>query len=143
MHDEDSGMVEFGDFSWNRNLSFIMKLFGNLMMFLFGLNLRKKDRFKPDLHIGDGQHLSDHGVDLTVYHIPGHSRGSVGFLTARGDFFCGDLLMNKDKPAKNNMIADKEAFRKSVEKLETLDIGTVYPGHGKPFPMEVFFNSYY
>ena len=143
MHHEDSGMVEFGDFSWNRNLSFIKKILGKMMIHIFGLNLKKKDRFKPDFYLRDGQTLTDYGFDATVYHIPGHSKGSIGFLTAERDFFCGDLLMNREKPIQSDMIADIMAFKNSVEKLRTLDINTIYPGHGKPFLMKDFFDNYY
>jgi len=142
MHHEDSGMVEFGDFSWNRNLGFIMRILGKMMTRLFGLSLKKKDRFKPDFYLREGKILTDYGFNATVYHIPGHSKGSIGFLTAEGDLFCGDLLMNKDKPVKFNMIVDNEAFKNSVDKLRTLDINTVYPGHGKPFLMKDFFDNY-
>jgi len=30
------------------------------------------------------------------------------------------------------------AANASAEKLKSLEINTVYPGHGKPFPMELF-----
>jgi len=33
---------------------------------------------------------------------------------------------------------DLSAANASVEKLKKLRIKTVYPGHGKPFPMELF-----
>jgi len=31
---------------------------------------------------------------------------------------------------------DLAAAKASVEKLKGLEVGTVYPGHGKPFSME-------
>jgi glyoxylase-like metal-dependent hydrolase (beta-lactamase superfamily II) len=37
---------------------------------------------------------------------------------------------------------DLAAAKASVEKLRGLEIHTVYPGHGKPFPMELFLNNY-
>jgi flavorubredoxin len=50
--------------------------------------------------------------------------------------------MNKKMPTKTELIADKQAFKRSVDKLRTLDINIVYPGHGKPFRITRFFESY-
>lgn len=137
MHDDDSGMVERGDMFWNR------KNPNNLIRILFGLffGLRKSDRFKPDLYVEDGYRLSDYGFDAEVLYIPGHSKGSIGILTAAGDLFCGDLLGNISKPALWSNIDDLTAANASVEKLKSLNIKAVYPGHGKPFPMEKFMKN--
>ncbi|MBA7591943.1 hypothetical protein ES708_34114 [subsurface metagenome] len=50
--------------------------------------------------------------------------------------------MNKKIPTKNDLIADQEAFEKSIDKLKMLNINIVYPGHGKPFPINEFFDNY-
>ena len=142
MHRDDLGMVERGDLFWNRKINFFMKLLGKLLIRLLGLRLKKEDRFTPDIYLDDGQSLSEYGFDATVYSIPGHSKGSIGFLTAQGEFFCGDLLMNETIPTKTNLIADKEAFTQSVDRLRKLDIKMVYPGHGKPFLINEFFDNY-
>jgi hydroxyacylglutathione hydrolase len=106
---------------------------------LFGFT--KSDRSKPDLSIEDGYDLSEYGFDAQVLSIPGHSKGSIGILTASGDLFCGDLFINMDKPALNDIIDDSAAANASVERLKSLKIHTVYPGHGKPFPMELFIKN--
>jgi hydroxyacylglutathione hydrolase len=126
-------MVERGDMLWNRNkqnipIRIIFKLF---------FRLSKSDRFKPDLHIDKGYDFSRFGFDAKVLVIPGHSKGSIGILTASGDLFCGDLLANVNKPEIWSIIDDPVAARASVEKLKRLQINTVYPGHGQPFPMEL------
>jgi hypothetical protein len=36
---------------------------------------------------------------------------------------------------------DLAAANTSVEKLSSLEIDTVYPGHGKPFPMDEFLKN--
>lgn len=61
-------MVERGDMFWNRQNP------NNLTKILFGLffNLRKSDRFKPDLYLKDGYSFSDYGFDAEVLEIPGH-----------------------------------------------------------------------
>ncbi len=141
MHIEDEGMVEKGDLFYNRDANFLMRMMGKIMLFFLRGGLKKNERFTPDLHIDDGYTLSEYGLDATVLYVPGHSKGSIGILTNNGDLFCGDLLENTNKPAKNSLIADKKAFNESVKKLKGLKIGTVYPGHGEPFPMEQFIKN--
>jgi glyoxylase-like metal-dependent hydrolase (beta-lactamase superfamily II) len=52
--------------------------------------------------------------------------------------FCGDLLGNMGKPDVWSLIDDPSAAAASVQKLTTLPIRTIYPGHGKPFSMAAF-----
>jgi len=134
MHDDDSGMVERGDMFWNRKKGNI--LFRMIAPLLFRFS--KSNRFKPDFYINEGYDLSEYGFDAQVLYIPGHSKGSIGILTAGGDLIGGDLLENTDKPALNSIMDDSTAANASVEQLKSLEIIAVYPGHGKPFPMEQF-----
>jgi glyoxylase-like metal-dependent hydrolase (beta-lactamase superfamily II) len=137
MHDDDAGMAERGDMFWNRKKGlFLIRV---LAPILFGFP--KSDRFKPDLAIKDGYDLSEYGLDAKVLSIPGHSKGSIGILTADGDLFCGDLLAYSDKTFLNSIIDDPAAANASLEKLKSLAINTVYSGHGKPFPMELFIKN--
>ena len=102
------------------------------ILFAFG----KSKRFVPDLYIEEGHDLSEYGFDARVLSIPGHSKGSIGILTPAGDLFCGDLLENTDRPGLNTIMDDVAAAKRSVEKLRSLGINTVYPGHGRPFLLE-------
>ena len=88
------------------------------------------------MYVDEGYDLSEYGLDAKVLHLPGHSKGSIGILTADGDLFCGDLFENRDKPVLSSIMDDLAAAKASVEKLKGLEVGTVYPGHGKPFSME-------
>jgi len=137
MHQDDSGMVERGDMFWNRRKG--NSLIRMMAPILFGFP--KSDRFKIDLTIEDGYDLSEYGLDAKVLSIPGHSKGSIGILTADGDLFCGDLLDYTDKPVLNSIMDDSAAANASLEKLKSLAINTVYPGHGRPFPMELFIKN--
>ena len=134
IHHDDSGMVERGDMFFNRKRPNV--LIRRMIPILSGFG--KSERFTPDLCVEDGDDLSEYGFDARVLHIPGHSKGSIGILTAGGDLFCGDLLVNTDKPVLNALMDDPVAGNASVGRLKSLEIGTVYPGHGKPFPMELF-----
>ena len=131
LHKDDSGMVERGDMFWNRES-------GNTLVRMIAptlLRFPRSARFEPDLYIEDGTDLSAYGLDARVLSIPGHSKGSIGILTAAGDLFCGDLLENRDGPALNSIMDDPVAANASVEKLKRFEINTVYPGHGEPFPI--------
>lgn len=137
MHKDDSGMAERGDMFWNRKSG--NTLIRTMAPVLFRFS--KANRFKADLFLEDGQALAEYGLDATVLSIPGHSKGSTGILTTRGDLFCGDLFGNTDKPELNSIMDDLAAASASVDKLKRLAVNTVYPGHGKPFPIEQFMQS--
>ena len=130
MHKLDSGMLENGDMFWNRKLS------NNLLkkiMQLF-IHFRKEDECTPDILLEDGTSLAEYGWDASVLNTPGHSSGSLCLLTSSGDLLCGDLLINSTgKPMLNSMMYDVEAGHTSLNRLKTLPIKTVYPGHGQPF----------
>ena len=66
--------------------------------------------------------------------LPGHSSGSIGLLTADGDFFSGDLLANSRRgPRMGPIVDDRPAMEASVALAKSVVTGTVYPGHGEPF----------
>jgi hydroxyacylglutathione hydrolase len=137
MHYDDAGMVERGDMSLNRKPKpDKVAFFFRLIMLLFGGPV-KFETFKPDIFLEDHQDLSPYGLEARVLHLPGHSKGSIGVLTPGGDLFAGDLLSNFFKPGAH-FIDDLAAWNSSIEKLKRMEIKTVYPGHGKPFPMEKF-----
>ncbi len=137
MHMDDSGMVERGDMFVNRkqpNL-FIRKLVPLLTG--FGTN----DRFNPDILVDEGFDLSRYDFDARIITLPGHSKGSIGILTANGDLYCGDLFENQTEPTLNSIMDDPEAANKAVEKLKKNKNITVYPGHGEPFILEQLTNT--
>lgn len=137
MHYDDSGMVEHGDMFWNRKkTNLFIRMIASVMF-----KLNKSDRFKPDLYFKDGSDLLEYGFNAKVLSIPGHSRGSIGILTNNGDLFCGDLFENMGKPVLNSIMDDSTAANTGVEKLKSIKIDTVYPGHGTPFPFEQFRNN--
>jgi glyoxylase-like metal-dependent hydrolase (beta-lactamase superfamily II) len=132
MHRDDSGMAEKGDMSSNRSSgNAVTRLLAPLL-----LGFGKSNRFKPDLFVEDGDDLAEYGFDAQVVSIPGHSKGSIGVLTRSGDLFGGDLLENTKGPAANSIVDDPVACEASLERLQRLEIDTVFPGHGRPFPME-------
>ena len=141
MHKADLGMVEHGDLFYSRkSRNLIIRALVKLMLPLFRMSLRKKDHFTPDIYLEEGDDLSEYGFSAQVVHIPGHSKGSIAFLTSERELFIGDILENHKKkgPVKGSLIDDSVEFRASIDKLKSLPVDTVYPGHGKPFQMSDF-----
>ena len=135
MHSADAGKAKCGDMFWQpegrRSASAAV---AGALLSVVGLG--RFDRFSPDVLLHDNQHLGAFGLDARVLHLPGHSPGSIGILTAGGDLFCGDLLTNRRRPARNSMVDNVADMAASIDRLARLDVRMVYPGHGKPFPME-------
>lgn len=136
MHAEDVCMVERKDMFANRKKpNAIIRM---LLPVLSGFG--KAEQFAPDLLVKDGDDLAGFGLHAKVIEIPGHSKGSIGILTAEGDLFCGDLLVSTEKPALNTMLDDLPTAQASLQKLVSLGIQTVYPGHGAPFSLQEVLN---
>lgn len=139
MHAADAAMVESGDISLSRKarpdkVAFVFRVMMGFVSLLGGAN--KVEVFTPDLLITEGFALGDYGFDARVLHLPGHSGGSLGVLTATGDLFCGDLLYHFVGKPVCLYIDDLAAFNASLNKLQQMNVKTIYPGHGKPFPAE-------
>ena len=137
MHADDCGMAERGDMFCNRQKSNFLIRQAAPLLFGFG----RSACFQPDLLLDDGFDLSAFEVDARVLSIPGHSMGSIGILTGDHDLFCGDLFENNRRPELNSIMDDPVAARASVEKLRQFEIKTVYPGHGRPFPMALYLKN--
>ena len=138
LHRDDFGMVERGDMNWNRKpkpdrISPVMRLLNAIIPHIS--KAPEFDKFSPDLTIDEDFDLKAYGFDAQVLHIPGHSKGSIGILTSAGEFFCGDLFYSLPAFYYCDDLIDYNA---SVAKLKRYDIKIVYPGHGKPFPLDRF-----
>lgn len=139
MHRDDAGRVERAD--WDLGMKPKPDRFTLLFRVISRLALRfidpsKFDRFTPDVFLEDGQSLSAYGSNAVVLHLPGHTKGSIGILTAEGELFCGDLMSSVVRPSLHFFIDDMAAAGADVARLRELGVATVYPGHGKPFRFE-------
>lgn len=92
-----------------------------------------EDVFTPDIPLSDGMELTSSGFPGSVLALPGHTDGSVGFLTAEGDLFCGDLLVNRNRIEQNGLLDDPAAADDSLRRVRELPLRTIFPGHGRPF----------
>jgi glyoxylase-like metal-dependent hydrolase (beta-lactamase superfamily II) len=131
MHRGDLVNVQSGNMFANKQVNPVAKAIANGLFIITGMN--RFDRFTPDLFLEDGQSLAEFGLDATVLHLPGHSKGSIGVLTVDGDLFCGDLLVNLQRPEINSLGDDPRQMKASAERVKDTPVKKVYPGHGKPF----------
>jgi len=135
MHGADAPRVEAGDWSLGMKPKpdKFPLLFRTMSLFV---RPGAFETFTPDVLLEDGQRLGPWGLDAQVLHLPGHTAGSIGILTAGGDLFCGDLLDSMlGRPGLEFFIDDLPAARASLARLQQLDVREVHPGHGKSFKL--------
>lgn len=82
-----------------------------------------------DRILKDGDHLRVADRDALVIHIPGHSSDSL-CLYCEGDgvLFSGDtpvIIHSRDSTY-------EEAFIDALDRIASLDVRAIYPGHGSP-----------
>jgi glyoxylase-like metal-dependent hydrolase (beta-lactamase superfamily II) len=85
---------------------------------------------QPEILLGDGETVSFGKIDLSVLHTPGHTPGSVCFLTGKY-LISGDTLF-PGGPGKTGSPGNLEQIIESIKgKILPLPDDTyVYPGHG-------------
>jgi len=85
---------------------------------------------KPDYALSDNQTLSFGSLTLQVIHTPGHTPGSVCFLTQPPVIFTGDLLFASGIGRTDFSYSNPQLLRTSLRKLESVPPDTlIYPGH--------------
>ena len=139
MHKADAPMVSDGLIRKRK-----IKSLRNKAFFILKTIFRRRfdhDKFKPDIYLGDGQNISEYGLNATVYHLPGHTHGSIGILTEEGNFFSGDIFVNTVRPETARLIEKQYELDKSMERIKKLKIKAIYPGHGMPFAFERIINK--
>lgn len=116
-------------------LKIVFQIIKKLIIKLSNRILSDLKPFKPDILVNDGDSLSEYGFSAKVLHLPGHTAGSIGVLTENGDLIAGDTFMNLKKPGIAPNAVDFKTMANSIARLKTMNLNTVYPGHGKPFRM--------
>lgn len=100
--------------------------------------------FTPDGVLKDGDKLVFGDIVLTVIDTPGHTDGSVTFMSENA-LFTGDLLFRRSVGRTDFLSGDADALVSSIKKLYALNGDyTVYPGHGEKTALseERLFNPY-
>lgn len=88
---------------------------------------------EADVLLKEGADLAVYGVAARTVALPGHAPASLGVLTAEGDLFVGDLLVNYTLPSKPLYLMDEAAWQDSLAHVRALAPRRVYVGHGEPF----------
>ncbi len=141
MHEKDLELVQQPTLDKVMENSRFSSPMNRLLFFLFRKPIRKMmqkvlsdfDAFTPDILLADGEDLSRFGVDAKILHLPGHTAGSIGILTGKGDLICGDIFANSKVPLPAPNALDFHQMNHSINSLKGKNIKKVYPGHGEPF----------
>lgn len=82
----------------------------------------------------EGDVVSLDGLDLQVLHTPGHARGGICLYSPQHRFLISaDALWDGDVGVLNTIVEGQQApllALQSLDKLATLKVDMVYPGHG-------------
>jgi len=88
--------------------------------------------------------LSEYGIDGKIIHTPGHTPGSISLLLNTGEAFVGCMAHNgfpfRRKPGLPIYAENISDLKESWKRLIDMGAKTVFPGHGKPFPVEIIKN---
>ncbi|MCL1854973.1 MAG: MBL fold metallo-hydrolase [Clostridia bacterium] len=86
----------------------------------------------PGIALAEGQRLSLAGIELTVWHTPGHSGGSCCFmLPGHQGVFCGDTLFDGGYGRTDFHDGNFEDLKRSLRRLFAVRPRIkAYPGHG-------------
>ena len=135
--DEDAGMVACRDMTYQRNgLPAVVKRF-QLLIFSF----QPEDQFEPDIRLSGFMDLSKFGFNASAAPLPGHTSGSLAFLTSEGDLFSGDLVVTRRGIKLNGLLDNPEMAKSSLKWISETHWKTLYPGHGRPISNEEFLGS--
>ncbi|MDR7428403.1 MAG: MBL fold metallo-hydrolase [Armatimonadota bacterium] len=84
--------------------------------------------------------LAGYGLPGQVIFTPGHSPGSVSLVLDSGEAFVGDLAIGgsafRPRPGMPVLADDPRALRRSWQRVIAAGASMIYPGHGRPFPLE-------
>lgn len=94
--------------------------------------------------VNDGECFEFRDFHLEAVDLPGHTGGHIGYLEPQSaTLFAGDTLLPQEGPAfllepilepegesPNHRRRSLKQYLESLERLESMDLETVYPGHG-------------
>ena len=86
---------------------------------------------------GNAQSLRERDIPLDILALPGHTADSIGLLSDNGDLFCGDAAMNGFPSFKriSIWIENLKDYAGSWDSMIRSNAKTIYPSHGRPFPV--------
>jgi glyoxylase-like metal-dependent hydrolase (beta-lactamase superfamily II) len=139
VHHRDQAWVETGRPPFPAGVN----AYGRAMSWLArGLIHPRLDPVKIDRVLDDdGLSLAEFGIPGKVVYTPGHSMGHVSILLDSGAALVGDMAMNdwdlRLTPGLPVLADDIRMVVESWRKILPLGVRTVYPAHGREFPVDV------
>lgn len=139
IHESERSYVESGGMIIPKGVNFLGKLTMPAFRIMKEISFPK---FEPDILITDKPYsLSEYGIDGNIIHTPGHTMGSISVILDSGEAFVGCMAHNglpfRIRPGLPIYAQDIEEIKRNWKTLIDSGAKTVYPGHGKPFPIEV------
>ena len=78
-----------------------------------------------DIELEEGDKIAD----FEVIHTPGHTSGGISLWDGE-NLICGDTIFAGGGVGRMDIGGNYEDMKKSVEKLMTLNVKRIFPGHG-------------
>ena len=101
---------------------------GKQMSAAYGIDM---DALLPDFFLKEG-HLSIDGIELNIFHTPGHSPGSITlYWPSQKALFTGDLVFKEGLGRTDLPGGDGAKLKDSIKRLSDLEVEWLLPGHGE------------
>jgi len=141
IHEKDRMNLEQGLFNWPKGVTTWGKISRSTLMPLIR-NRITIPTTKADIILDDSDVLlNEYGIAGRILYTPGHTLGSISVLLDSGEVFAGCLAHNRlpftFRPSlpiyAENLNLVKESWRKLIDAGAKM----VFPGHGKPFSVDI------
>jgi hydroxyacylglutathione hydrolase len=104
------------------------KTVGKQMSAAFGIDI---EALSPDFLLKEGQ-LSLDGLEMQVFHTPGHSPGSIClYWPVQKALFSGDLVFKEGLGRTDLPGGDAATIKESIKRISQLDVELLLAGHGE------------
>ena len=104
------------------------KTAGKQMSAAFGIDI---EAFTPDFFLKEGA-LSLDGLEMQVFHTPGHSPGSIClYWPMQKALFSGDLVFKEGLGRTDLPGGDGATIKESIKRMAQLDVELLLSGHGE------------
>ena len=140
MHEKDINFLEKGIFHWPKGVTPWGKVSRAMLKPMMKIKAEYPSE-KVDLVLNDrGLSLKEYGIQGEVVYTPGHTYGAISVVLESGDAFVGCMAQNKVpfvlRPRLPIYALDIELLKESWVKVINMGAQTIWPGHGKPFPLD-------
>ena len=141
IHDKDRMNLEQGLFNWTKGVTTWGKISRSLLMPLLKYRM-SFPAVKADIILNDNEiSLNNYGISGRILYTPGHTLGSVSVLLNTGEAFVGCLAHNRlpftFHPALPIYAENIDLIKHSWKRIIDAGAQTIFPGHGKPFSVEI------